>query len=170
MVFLDMISMPIVLIISSVIQTWLLVPRCIMFHQFHGKRFMIIFFAWIGQNQQHVKNTACSADGRITLLSLKLNALRSLNQMKVRSVLDSALVFCSQSNSLCLIWNYWMTSLVKKIKYFHEFFNFSYETCVTGYDLYYSLTHPFKWKLFRLETCTGPHYLVFHFLSNKWRW
>jgi hypothetical protein len=101
---------------------------------------------------------------------LKLNALRSLNQMKVRSVLDSALVFCSQSNSLCLIWNYWMTSLVKKIKYFHEFFNFSYETCVTGYDLYYSLTHPFKWKLFGLETCTGPHYLVFHFLSNKWRW
>ena len=34
---------------------------------------------------------------------------------------------------------------------------------VLGYDLYYSLTHPFKWKPFGLETCTGPHYLVLNF-------
>ena len=31
------------------------------------------------------------------------------------------------------------------------------------YDLYYSLTHPLKWKLFRLETCTDPFYLVLNF-------
>jgi hypothetical protein len=41
---------------------------------------------------------------------------------------------------------------------------------VPGYDLYYSLTHPLKWKPFGLETCTGPHYLVLNFLSNKWGW
>jgi hypothetical protein len=31
------------------------------------------------------------------------------------------------------------------------------------YDLYYSITHPLKWKPFGLETCTGPYYLVFNF-------
>jgi hypothetical protein len=31
------------------------------------------------------------------------------------------------------------------------------------YDLYYSLTHPLKWKLFGLETCTDPHYIVLNF-------
>jgi len=34
---------------------------------------------------------------------------------------------------------------------------------VPGYDLYYSLTHPLKWKPFGLETCTSPHYLVLNF-------
>ena len=35
---------------------------------------------------------------------------------------------------------------------------------VPGYDLYYSLTHPLKWTLFGLETCTSPpHYLVLDF-------
>jgi hypothetical protein len=34
---------------------------------------------------------------------------------------------------------------------------------VPGYDLYYSLTHPLKWKPFGLETCTNPHYLVLNF-------
>jgi len=34
---------------------------------------------------------------------------------------------------------------------------------VSGYDLYYSLTHPFKWKPFGLETCIDLHYLVLIF-------
>jgi len=34
---------------------------------------------------------------------------------------------------------------------------------VSGYDLYYSLTHPLKWKSFGLETCTDSHYLVLNF-------
>jgi len=34
---------------------------------------------------------------------------------------------------------------------------------VPRYDLYYSLTHPLKWKPFGLETCTGPLYLVLDF-------
>jgi hypothetical protein len=34
---------------------------------------------------------------------------------------------------------------------------------VPGYDLYYSLTHPLKWKPFGLETCTGPQYHVLNF-------
>jgi hypothetical protein len=34
---------------------------------------------------------------------------------------------------------------------------------VSGYDLYYSLTHPLKWKPFGLETCTCPLYLVLNF-------
>ena len=34
---------------------------------------------------------------------------------------------------------------------------------VSGYDLYYSLTHPLKWKPFGLETCTGSYYLVLNF-------
>jgi hypothetical protein len=34
---------------------------------------------------------------------------------------------------------------------------------VPGYDLYYSLTHPLKWKPFGLETCTGPFYIMLNF-------
>ena len=34
---------------------------------------------------------------------------------------------------------------------------------VSGYDLCYYLTHLLKWKPFRLETCTDPHYFVFNF-------
>ena len=34
---------------------------------------------------------------------------------------------------------------------------------VSGYDLYYSLTHLLKWKPFGFETCTTPHYLVLNF-------
>jgi hypothetical protein len=34
---------------------------------------------------------------------------------------------------------------------------------VSVYDLYYSLTHPLKWKSFGLETCIDPHYLVLNF-------
>ena len=34
---------------------------------------------------------------------------------------------------------------------------------VLGYDLYYSLTPPLKWKPFGLETCTDPLYLVLNF-------
>ena len=39
---------------------------------------------------------------------------------------------------------------------------------VTGYDLYYSLTHPLKWKPFGLETCTDLFYLMLNFYQiNK---
>jgi len=39
---------------------------------------------------------------------------------------------------------------------------------VPWYDLYYSLTHPLKWKPFGLETCTDPHYIVLNFYQiNK---
>ena len=39
---------------------------------------------------------------------------------------------------------------------------------VSGYYLYYSLTYPFKWKPFRLETYIGSHYLVLNFYQiNK---
>jgi hypothetical protein len=34
---------------------------------------------------------------------------------------------------------------------------------VPGYDLYYSLTHPLKWKPFELETYTDPLYLMLNF-------
>jgi len=34
---------------------------------------------------------------------------------------------------------------------------------ISGYDLYYSLTHLLKWKPFRLETCTCLFYLVLNF-------
>jgi hypothetical protein len=34
---------------------------------------------------------------------------------------------------------------------------------VSIYDLYYSLTHPLKWKSFRLETYTDSHCLVLNF-------
>jgi hypothetical protein len=34
---------------------------------------------------------------------------------------------------------------------------------VPGYDLYYSLTHPLKWKPFGLEICINSFYLVFNF-------
>jgi len=34
---------------------------------------------------------------------------------------------------------------------------------VPGYDLYYSLTHPLKWKPFRLETYTCLLYFVLNF-------
>jgi hypothetical protein len=39
---------------------------------------------------------------------------------------------------------------------------------VPGYNLYYSLTHPLKWKSFGLETCTSLFYLVLNFYQiNK---
>ena len=34
---------------------------------------------------------------------------------------------------------------------------------VLVYNLYYSLTHLFKWKFFVFETCTDPYYLVLNF-------
>jgi hypothetical protein len=36
---------------------------------------------------------------------------------------------------------------------------------ISGYDLYYFLTHSFKRKLFGLETCICPHYLVLNFIK-----
>jgi hypothetical protein len=39
---------------------------------------------------------------------------------------------------------------------------------VSGYILYYYLTHPLNWKSFELETCTNLYYLVFNFYQiNK---
>jgi hypothetical protein len=39
---------------------------------------------------------------------------------------------------------------------------------VSRYDLNYSLTHPLKWKLFGLETCTGSYYFILNFYQiNK---
>jgi len=34
---------------------------------------------------------------------------------------------------------------------------------VPEYNLYYSLTYTLKWKHFKFETCTSPHYLVLNF-------
>ena len=55
-----------------------------------------------------------------------------------------------------LIWiiHYQRTISIQKLKLLGE---------VPGYDLYYSLTHPLKWKPFGLEICTNPHYLVLNF-------
>jgi hypothetical protein len=39
-----------------------------------------------------------------------------------------------------------------------------------GYDLYYSPTHPLKWKPFGLETCTGPYYFVLNFYQINRGW
>jgi hypothetical protein len=34
---------------------------------------------------------------------------------------------------------------------------------ILKYDLYYSLTHPLKWKSFGLETCIDSYYFVLNF-------
>jgi len=41
---------------------------------------------------------------------------------------------------------------------------------VLGYNLYYSLTHPLKWKPFGLETCTTSYYLILNFYQINEGW